>query len=67
VESIYERCRDRGGEIVGDLEAKPWGVREFSIRDPDGHVLRIGGARVMSPTQRNSPSRREERFDRDIG
>jgi catechol 2,3-dioxygenase-like lactoylglutathione lyase family enzyme len=42
VESIYERCRERGGEIVSDLEAKPWGVREFSIRDPDGHVLRIG-------------------------
>jgi uncharacterized glyoxalase superfamily protein PhnB len=49
VEAVYERCRERGGEIVSDLEAKPWGVREFSIRDPDGHVFRIGrGERDVS-------------------
>jgi catechol 2,3-dioxygenase-like lactoylglutathione lyase family enzyme len=42
VDSVYERSRERGGEIVGELEAKPWGVREFSLRDPDGHVFRIG-------------------------
>jgi catechol 2,3-dioxygenase-like lactoylglutathione lyase family enzyme len=42
VEAIYERARERGGEIASELELKPWGVREFSIRDPDGNVLRIG-------------------------
>jgi catechol 2,3-dioxygenase-like lactoylglutathione lyase family enzyme len=42
VETIYERSRERGGEIVSELELKPWDVREFSIRDPDGNVLRIG-------------------------
>jgi catechol 2,3-dioxygenase-like lactoylglutathione lyase family enzyme len=42
VEEIYERARERGGEIVSELELKPWNVREFSIRDPDGNVLRIG-------------------------
>ena len=42
VEGVHERCKERGGEIVSELETKPWGVREFSLRDPDGHVLRIG-------------------------
>jgi catechol 2,3-dioxygenase-like lactoylglutathione lyase family enzyme len=42
VDSIYERVRERGGEIASELELKPWGVRECSIRDLDGNILRIG-------------------------
>jgi catechol 2,3-dioxygenase-like lactoylglutathione lyase family enzyme len=42
VDAVFERGRERGGEIISELELKPWGVREFSIRDPDGNVLRIG-------------------------
>jgi len=26
----------------GTLENKPWGMREFSVVDPDGNLLRIG-------------------------
>jgi catechol 2,3-dioxygenase-like lactoylglutathione lyase family enzyme len=62
VESVYERCRKRGGEIVSELEAKSWGVREFSIRDPDGHVLRIGRSEndVADTTQFSIPERGAE-------
>jgi catechol 2,3-dioxygenase-like lactoylglutathione lyase family enzyme len=42
VDAVYEACRASGGEIVSPLEQKPWNVREFSLRDADGHVLRIG-------------------------
>lgn len=42
VESLYEEYRERGADIVSELELKPWGVREFSVRDPDGNVFRIG-------------------------
>jgi catechol 2,3-dioxygenase-like lactoylglutathione lyase family enzyme len=42
VDAVYERSRERGGEIVSELEQKPWGLREFSLRDLDGNVLRIG-------------------------
>jgi catechol 2,3-dioxygenase-like lactoylglutathione lyase family enzyme len=41
VDEIYERCR-RSGCIASELELKPWGVREFSIEDPDGNMFRIG-------------------------
>jgi catechol 2,3-dioxygenase-like lactoylglutathione lyase family enzyme len=40
---VYERCREQGGEVVSELERKPWGLQEFSVRDPGGNVLRIGG------------------------
>ena len=41
--AVYERCREQGGEVVSELERKPWGLQEFSVRDPGGNVLRIGG------------------------
>lgn len=40
---VYKRCREHGGEVVSELERKPWGLQEFSVRDPGGNVLRIGG------------------------
>ena len=42
---IDELCadyRDRGVEIVSDPEDEPWGIREFSVRDLDGHRLVFG-------------------------
>jgi hypothetical protein len=40
------RRRWDAGEPVGlmseSVEDKPWGVREFSIRDPDNNQLRFG-------------------------
>jgi catechol 2,3-dioxygenase-like lactoylglutathione lyase family enzyme len=41
VDEIYERCSPSGC-LVSEFELKPWGVREFSIKDPDGNVFRIG-------------------------
>jgi catechol 2,3-dioxygenase-like lactoylglutathione lyase family enzyme len=43
LDAVYDRCRERGGEIVSELEQKPWGLREFSVCDPGGNILRIGG------------------------
>ena len=47
VESIYKsfsssqlpRC---GIPRMDALEAKPWGLREFAVVDPDGNLLRVG-------------------------
>lgn len=30
------------GMPVSSVESKPWGMREFSVRDPSGNNLRIG-------------------------
>ena len=45
---IDEEARQRGdaaqrlGRITELVEAKPWGVREFTILDPDDNELRFG-------------------------
>ena len=51
VDNVYADCRERGAEVAGELELKPWDVREFTLRDPDGHLLRIGQA-VADPVPR---------------
>ena len=51
VDAIYERCRKHGADICSELELKPWNVREFSVRDMDGNMFRIGTA-VQDPVPR---------------
>ncbi|MFW5708907.1 MAG: bleomycin resistance protein [Chloroflexota bacterium] len=44
VEGLYTEAESQG--IVhpnGRLESKPWGMREFAVRDSEGNLLRIGG------------------------
>ena len=47
VESIYRAISPSqlprtGIPRMDTLEDKPWGLREFSVVDPDGNLLRIG-------------------------
>jgi catechol 2,3-dioxygenase-like lactoylglutathione lyase family enzyme len=47
VEKIYRACSltelpKSGIPRMERLEDKPWGLREFSIVDPDGNLLRVG-------------------------
>jgi catechol 2,3-dioxygenase-like lactoylglutathione lyase family enzyme len=42
VDSVYADYRERGAEICSDLESMPWNVREFTVRDPDGNMFRVG-------------------------
>ena len=39
---LHGLYRERGVAIVEPLESKPWGMREFAVADPDGHMLRFG-------------------------
>jgi catechol 2,3-dioxygenase-like lactoylglutathione lyase family enzyme len=47
---VHEEARrrreagERLGRITEVVEAKPWGVREFTILDPDNNQLRFGQA-----------------------
>ena len=34
--------RARGARIVEDIASHPWGMREFTVEDLDGHRFRIG-------------------------
>jgi uncharacterized glyoxalase superfamily protein PhnB len=41
-DAVYAACREGGATIVEPLEDKPWGMREFTVADPDGNRFRIG-------------------------
>ena len=39
---LYALYLERGVDIIAKLADKPWRMREFAFRDPDGNVFRIG-------------------------
>jgi len=42
-QGMYERHKSAGAQIVREIENKPWGFREYTVRDPNGYHLRIAG------------------------
>ena len=41
VDALCEVYRSRGAEIVHPPTSQPWGLREFLVREPNGHFLRF--------------------------
>ena len=37
VDELYQEFIEASVEISEDIETKPWGIRQFSIDDPDGN------------------------------
>jgi uncharacterized glyoxalase superfamily protein PhnB len=37
IDATYEELRSSGSKIVDPLETKPWGLRQFTVEDLDGH------------------------------
>jgi uncharacterized glyoxalase superfamily protein PhnB len=44
VDSLYDEFVTRGADVRSALTSEPWGMREFSVRTPDGHRIRFGEA-----------------------
>ena len=44
VDKLHEDFKRRGARIQMPPTNMPWGLREMQIADPDGNVLRFGGA-----------------------
>jgi GNAT superfamily N-acetyltransferase/predicted enzyme related to lactoylglutathione lyase len=42
IDRLHERHRENGVQVINPLEAKPWGLREYTVRDPNGYHLRFG-------------------------
>jgi uncharacterized glyoxalase superfamily protein PhnB/GNAT superfamily N-acetyltransferase len=59
VAALYERHRSAGASIISSLENKPWGVREYTVRDCNGYHIRFAGPqayeRPKSATQSLPP------------
>jgi uncharacterized glyoxalase superfamily protein PhnB len=39
IEAWYEELQSSGADIVEPLAMKPWGLRQFTVRDLDGNVF----------------------------
>ena len=42
LDQLHQELSARGAPVVSAPENQPWGMREFSIRTPDGHRIRFG-------------------------
>lgn len=44
IDTFYAQVIDRGGPIHanGSLTTKPWGLKEFSMLDPDNNLITFG-------------------------
>ena len=42
VDSLYRELSAKGVTRVQEISDKPWGMREFGVRTPDGHRIMFG-------------------------
>jgi GNAT superfamily N-acetyltransferase len=42
IDALYDLHQQKGATICSPLESKPWGLREYTVRDLNGHFLRFG-------------------------
>jgi uncharacterized glyoxalase superfamily protein PhnB len=38
IDASYQELKSSGANIVDPLETKPWGLRQFTVKDLDGHL-----------------------------
>lgn len=41
VDLTYAELKKRGADIIEEIEDKPWNMRQFAIRDLNGHIFYI--------------------------
>src|SRR5262245_7995274 len=57
IDALYALHGRSGATICSPLEAKPWGLREYTVRDLNGHFLRFGqGGSDRSATAGRAPA-----------
>jgi len=42
VDSLHAQARQTGADVCMVLANKPWGMREFGLRTPEGHRIMVG-------------------------
>jgi predicted enzyme related to lactoylglutathione lyase len=57
VDDLHEQCAARGARIVTGLADHPWGLRDFVVEMPGGHLL-VLGERIAQPRLRRQSGER---------
>ena len=40
--ALHEELQGRGADIASEPRRQPWGMLDFTVRDPDGYILGFG-------------------------
>ncbi len=56
IDELHARHVERGANVIEPIGNKPWGLREYTVRDPNGYHLRFGGPKSYEkpPTARDT-------------
>lgn len=49
IDDVYAACVERGAEVVSELDDRPFGMRDFRVRDPSGNRIAFGEAVQEEP------------------
>lgn len=41
LDAAFEKVRAAGAEVVEEPAERPWGARDFAVRDPSGNLVRV--------------------------
>jgi uncharacterized glyoxalase superfamily protein PhnB len=41
IDQVYDQHRAKNADIVEELAARPWGVRQYVVREPNGYHLKV--------------------------
>jgi uncharacterized glyoxalase superfamily protein PhnB len=41
IDSVYAQHRASGAEITEELATRPWDVRQYVVREPNGYCLKV--------------------------
>lgn len=42
IDEMYAVVAEKGAMLIKDLQAEPWGMREYGVRTVDGHRIMFG-------------------------
>jgi uncharacterized glyoxalase superfamily protein PhnB len=41
IDSVYSQHRSASADIAEELTTRPWGVRQYVVREPNGYLLKV--------------------------
>jgi GNAT superfamily N-acetyltransferase/uncharacterized glyoxalase superfamily protein PhnB len=58
IDALCAEWRKKGAKILSEPDDKPWGLREFTVEDNNGHRFRVSRPSSVSPHQKREPDAR---------
>ncbi len=55
IDALFRSVKRKGAKVVSPIQDMPYGMREFTIRDPDGYEVGVGQEIAQAPAPRRRP------------